>query len=102
VLHKREGAQTLSQHRVIVGRPRNSDVVLRDPSVSKLPAWLERADDGRYFVSDAGSHNGTRGGADALVPRKPWSVAAGDLVQFGNVQATFCPAGDFWDLVAEL
>ena len=48
VLHKRAGSQTLSEHRICIGRSRNTDIVLRDESVSKLHAWFERDEDGNY------------------------------------------------------
>lgn len=100
-LHKRSGAQTLSDHRICVGRSRTNDVVLRDPSVSKLHAWFERNEEGSYFLSDVGSHNGTCVNREQLLPRQARDLASGDALQFGSVSATFLSSADFWDAVRE-
>jgi hypothetical protein len=101
VLHKRAGSQTLSEHRICIGRSRNTDIVLRDESVSKLHAWFERDEDGNYFVSDSSSHNGTRLNGEPLPPRKARSVAPGDVLYFGKVQTTFCTPADLWSAAVE-
>ena len=44
---------------ILVGRAASSDVVLDHASVSKLHARIRAAADGTYFISDAGSRNGT-------------------------------------------
>lgn len=99
VLHKRPGSRTLSEHRICVGRSHGNDIVLRASSVSKLHAWFQRDEDDTYFVVDAGSHNGTRVREVPLEPRKAMQVGSGDVLLFGSVEATFCTAGDFWDVL---
>lgn len=47
---------------ILVGRAASSDIVLDHQSVSKLHARIRCAPDGTYFISDAGSRNGTRVG----------------------------------------
>lgn len=100
VLHKRPGSRTLSEHRICVGRSHGNDIVLRSSSVSKLHGWFGRDEGEQYFVVDAGSHNGTRVREVPLAPRKAMQLESGDVILFGSVEATFCAAEDFWDLVA--
>ena len=100
VLHKRPGSRTLSEHRICVGRSHGNDIVLRSSSVSKLHAWFQRDEDQQYFVVDAGSHNGTRVREAPVAPRRATQVASGDLILLGSVEATFCTAADFWDVLA--
>ncbi len=100
VLHKRPGSRTLSEHRICVGRSHGNDIVLRSSSVSKLHGWFGRDEGEQYFVVDAGSHNGTRVREVPLAPRKAMQLESGDVVLFGSVEATFCTAEDFWDLIA--
>jgi hypothetical protein len=99
VLHKRAGSNTMSEHRICVGRAHGNDVVLRDPSVSKLHAWFERDEDGSYFVHDAGSRNGTMIGPERGAPRIPRPVHTGSVVRFGSVVATFLSAEDTYALL---
>lgn len=100
VLHKRPGSRTLSEHRICVGRSHGNDIVLRASSVSKLHAWFQRDEDQTYFVVDAGSHNGTRVREVPVAPRRATQLGSGDVILFGSVEATFCTAGDFWDVLA--
>jgi hypothetical protein len=100
VLHKRPGSRTLSEHRICVGRSHGNDIVLRSPSVSKLHAWFQRDEDQQFYVVDAGSHNGTRVREVPLAPRSAAPVGSGDVIRFGSVEATFCTAADFWEVLA--
>lgn len=76
------------QARVSVGRAINKDVVLREQSVSKFHGWFEVDEDGRYYLADAGSKNGTRVAGTALTPKELVPVNAGQTVEFGSVLAT--------------
>jgi hypothetical protein len=77
--------------RISVGRARNSDVVVRHASVSKLHAHFREAD-GALTLTDVGSHNGTRVDGRLLVAHRPQAVAAGSLVLFGRVEARILTA----------
>lgn len=70
--------------RISIGRARNCDVVLRDPSISKLHAHV-RMDGGQWAMVDLGSHNGTLVRGEKLVPNEPARLKSGDLVTFGSV-----------------
>ncbi len=84
--------------RVSVGRARNSDVVIRHASVSKLHAHF-REENGTLTVTDVGSHNGTRIDGVALAAHQPAPLAAGTLVVFGRVPARVVRAAGAYDLL---
>jgi hypothetical protein len=96
-LGKRADAGRAFSERVSVGRARNSDVVLRDASVSKFHAWFARDEDNHYFLADAHSRNGTFKNDVQLAEGEPVRVTSGDLLRFGTVEATFCDAATLYD-----
>ncbi len=100
-LRKRVGADQISASRVSVGRAANKDIVLRDPSVSKFHAWFELHEDLDFSLTDAGSRNQTHVNGEALLPRKPSPLVAGDLIRFGSVTATLCTAEALWSAIHE-
>lgn len=65
-----------------VGRSRESDIFLVDPSVSRVHATLEPQDD-HLVVRDAGSTNGTFVNGERVQLR---TVRAGDRVAFGKTE----------------
>ena len=67
-----------------IGRTQDCDLRISDMSVSRHHAQLTRGDDG-WFLSDLGSHNGTR--INGWLVREPVPLRPGDTVQFGS--ATF-------------
>jgi len=66
---KREGGAFAD--RIGVGRARNADVSIQLPKISKYHAYFTWDDEGRWFLSDAGSKNGTRVDGDELEARTP-------------------------------
>jgi pSer/pThr/pTyr-binding forkhead associated (FHA) protein len=70
---------------IFVGRASTSDIVLRDASVSKAHAVLERGTDWR--IRDNGSHNGTWVNASRLAPKTPVVLTSGDAIVFGAYPA---------------
>jgi len=96
-LGKRPGAGSAFSERVGVGRARNSDVVLRHASVSKFHAWFARDEENTYFVTDASSRNGTWRNGTPLTGGQGVRVSNGDLLRFGDVEATFCDALTLWE-----
>jgi hypothetical protein len=85
--------------RISVGRARNCDVVLRDPSVSKLHSHFRLKEDGKLELVDLKSQNGTCVNGRALAADRPEPVASGDVLLFGSVSARLCNAALLWDLL---
>jgi FHA domain len=79
-----------ADERISVGRSRQRDVVLCDPSVSNLHAWINCDDDGVHYIMDNESTNGTRLNGRRLSKRMPTDVSAGDHIEFGDLQAVWC------------
>ena len=79
--------------RLSIGRSSDQDIVLRNETVSKFHAWLERSSDGAYHVADAGSRNGTRLNGRNVVAG-PLPIAPGDAVRFGTVETLVCSPTD--------
>ena len=84
--------------RVSVGRARNCDIVMRDPSVSKLHAHF-RIGGGKLELVDIDSQNGTRVNGRPLAPHQPAQVANGDTVLFGSVACKIVDAAALYDLL---
>ena len=85
--------------RISVGRARNSDLVLRDPSVSKLHAHFKTRENGKFDLVDLESQNGTFVNGNQLTPNKAEPVWPGDNISFGNVNAWLLDAGALYDLM---
>lgn len=83
--------------RVSVGRARNCDIVMRDPSVSKLHAHFRIGL--RLELVDIDSQNGTRVNGRALPPHQPQPVSNGDTLLFGSVAAKLVDAAGLYDLL---
>lgn len=87
--------------RVSVGRARNSDIVLLDPSVSKLHAHFIDGGRAGFSLVDANSRNGTRVNNEQLVANVARPVASGELLIFGAAELTFLSARDFFSFLAK-
>jgi len=84
--------------RVSVGRARNCDVVLRDPSVSKLHAHF-RLGQPKLELVDIDSQNGTRVNGRPLPAHQPIAVTPGDVLLFGSVSVKLVDADTLYDLL---
>lgn len=69
----------------VVGRSRESDVVVRDATVSRAHALLA-VDGGRVTLQDLGSSNGTRVNGERV--REETALEAGDQLRLGRVRMT--------------
>lgn len=91
-------------HIATLGRSPTNDVVIPDPSISRLHAFVKRTETGGFLVLDAGSTNGTMvNGASVLArghgPATP--LKAGDSVRLGQVQFTFVDARGLREFVLQ-
>jgi pSer/pThr/pTyr-binding forkhead associated (FHA) protein len=73
----------LPERTVILGRSRDCDCVLAEPSVSRRHAELRR-EGGRWLIRDLGSRNGTRVNGVRLLDEA--EVCPGDRVSFGDAR----------------
>jgi pSer/pThr/pTyr-binding forkhead associated (FHA) protein len=74
---------------VRLGRTADNDIVIKDPSSSRSHARVYE-EDGRYFVEDLKSANGTRLNGKAV--KAPLELNNGDRVMIGDVTLEFgCP-----------
>jgi pSer/pThr/pTyr-binding forkhead associated (FHA) protein len=85
-LAKKSGASF--SDRITIGRTPNNDVVINDPSVSRLHAYVKRSGDA-WSVTDAGSKNGSWLRGIALEPRKESGLPPSAVLRFGEVDVTF-------------
>src|SRR5882724_5372230 len=83
--------------RITIGRTENNDVVIADPSVSRLHAYVRHANG--WVVADAGSKNGTWLGDEHLEPRREVTLAVGAVVRFGDVHLIFYRSSDLFELL---
>ncbi len=78
-----EGAEVF-----VIGRAALSDVRMNDPTISKQHARLE-IKEGKMWLSDLGSSNGTSVNALTLRPLVPKEISAGDKIGFGKNHFVF-------------
>lgn len=83
--------------RITIGRTENNDVVIADPSVSRLHAYVRQASD--WVIADAASKNGSWLGLDALEPRRETALAPGAVIRLGDVELRFYPSTDLFELL---
>ena len=93
---KRAGAPFAE--RIGVGRARNADVCLLLPKVSKYHAYFT-ADGDSFFLTDAGSKNGTVVAEKKLAPREPEELFNACEIVFGAYQFLFYTPTGFFELV---
>ena len=86
--------------RISVGRARNCDVVLRDPSVSKLHAHVRKEPNGTWVIIDLDSHNGTAVASVPILPSRPETIRSGDLITLGGVTVRVVDASYLHGLLA--
>ena len=72
-----------------IGRARNNDIALNEPSISKLHARIDYQA-GRFFVEDAGSMHGVYVNATKI---RRVELSPGAQIQLGNVTLKFSPLG---------
>ena len=81
---RRRGA--VLKGRVVIGRRANSHIAIPDRSVSRIHAWIA-CSEGRYFIADTGSRNGTRVNDQPIHGRQ--TLSDGDRIRIGPVRIVF-------------
>ncbi len=85
--------------RISLGRARNCDLVVRDPSVSKLHAHFLRLPSGGFELADLDSQNGSLVDGRPLKPHAAVTVKVGSALRFGAVVAHLVDASRLYDLL---
>jgi DNA-binding CsgD family transcriptional regulator len=95
-------ALLLDGDQLIVGSAPESDVVVGDNSVSRIHAVVRRLN-GRWFIEDCGSRNGTRVNGQQVASLHP--LHPNDEVRLGRARLVFCgqpsPGGNPTEAVVE-
>jgi pSer/pThr/pTyr-binding forkhead associated (FHA) protein len=80
----------LLDKRLVIGRGEDCDLPVNDTSVSRVHAEIHMIEGGKYEVFDRDSSNGVRVNGVEL---KRAILDAGDVIELGDVQLRFVPAG---------
>ena len=83
----------LLDKRIVIGRGEDCDLPVNDTSVSRVHAEIHAIENGRYEVVDRDSSNGVRVNGVEL---KRAILDAGDVVELGDVQLRYVPAGQVY------
>jgi nucleotide-binding universal stress UspA family protein len=76
----------IGPHGAVLGRSRESDIMLANPEVSRRHAEIAPTEAG-WAITDLGSTNGVRINGRAI--RAPQTLAAGDVIELGNAEIMF-------------
>lgn len=72
--------------RISIGRAESNDLVINDPTVSKVHAGLLLNSEGQLIISDLGSSNGTFVNDERVDYGKAFKVSESDEIKFGTVK----------------
>lgn len=80
----------LLEKKIVIGRGEDCDLPINDTSVSRVHAEILGIDGGKYEIVDRDSSNGVRVNGVEL---KRALLDIGDVIELGDVQLRFVPAG---------
>jgi hypothetical protein len=92
-----KGATNPFPERISIGRAPNCDLVIRDPSVSKLHGHFREVGRDSAVFTDAKSSNGTRIDGSAVEPGEPVEIQRQSLVVLGRVRLLLLSAADVYE-----
>lgn len=69
-----------------IGRELSNDIVIVDGYTSAQHARIERHEDGRFWLVDVGSSNGTKLNGQTIRPQDAIPLDPGDVVAIGKVE----------------
>jgi pSer/pThr/pTyr-binding forkhead associated (FHA) protein len=81
-------SKPLSNKAFSIGRDKHNGVIISDTKVSKLHAMI-RFRDGRGFVRDSGSTNGTYVNGTRITPNTDIELSCGDVIIVGATRLTY-------------
>ena len=82
----------LGPGRTTIGRDPHNNIVINDDTVSSEHAVIE-ADDGRYWIRDRRSTNGTRLANKRIAAEEKYALKGGDRIRFADVDLMFVVKG---------
>ncbi|MFK7899004.1 MAG: FHA domain-containing protein [Myxococcota bacterium] len=82
----------LKRGRNRIGRDKHNDIILDDDAISSEHAVIE-VHDGRYWIEDRRSTNGTRIGDERIAPEQRVPLKGGDHIRFAEIDLMFVLAG---------
>jgi pSer/pThr/pTyr-binding forkhead associated (FHA) protein len=85
--------------KILVGRARNNDVVIRSPKISKLHADILLEDGNSYALQDMGSVNGTFLNESRLAKGQTVPLSSGNRLGFWRYRFTFLDLDGFLALL---
>lgn len=77
------------KQRLSVGRTKENDLTIDDPSISKIHASLVLNNENQLMVADTGSTNGTFISGQRIVYGKAIAIRNGEIINFGTVSVKF-------------
>jgi hypothetical protein len=84
-----EGQQLALEPVSTIGRDLSNDIVLADAYASTRHARVERQSDGRFWLVDLGSSNGTVLNGQQVRPNVPVPLDTGDVIRIGKVELKY-------------
>lgn len=85
---------------VTIGHAENNDIVLRHPDVSRFHAFIQ-TQNGKNFIVDTGSRNGTTAEGQRLTPSRPWPLPPIARLSLGSCEVAYVEPGKFGIWLAE-
>ena len=86
-----EENQPITHWENTIGRSKRSDIIVKDPAVSRTQGTLTRDDKGRWKFMDLGSSNGTVVKGKVLKNGQSRIIEVGDEIQMGDAHCTLYP-----------
>jgi hypothetical protein len=101
----RKKTSDASDQAIWIGRGGHNDMVIPDSSISTMHAFVRIDEDGKFFLQDMMSKNGTfvyNQRVPALGTGEPLPFATGDRIRLGTLKLTFLAAAEFITMVNQL
>ena len=101
----RKKASDASDKAIWIGRGGHNDIVIPDASISTMHAFVRVDEEGKFFIQDMMSKNGTfvyNQRVPALGTGEPLPFSTGDRIRVGTLKLTFLAAPEFINMVNQL